>query len=369
VRLHLIGIFHTIADQSFSHCAFTGKALRFPRMMQAQGFDVIEYANEGSEAGASEHVPILSRAEHEDLFGRPAAGGFHGDNAVIGSPGHALFQARLEGAMKARVEPGDLICHPFGHAHAEAMGWFPPPINQHIETGIGYPTLMPAAFHVFESHAWMHYHAGKEGRHGRNYDWVIPNYYDLADWEPRGGKDGEYLAFLGRICEIKGMDTILEIARRSPIPVHVAGQGDPARWSHPNLVYRGALQGRERSRFLVDARAILAPSVFVEPFCGMTVEAQLCGTPVIAVPYGAMTETVEEGQSGFLCHTLRDWMAAVEATACLDRSGIAARARQRWSLETCGPRYARMFRAVQDLSGQGWYSLGNDDAVPPPVAA
>ncbi len=34
-RLHLVGIFHTKAQLAFSHCAFTGKALRFPKMMQA----------------------------------------------------------------------------------------------------------------------------------------------------------------------------------------------------------------------------------------------------------------------------------------------------------------------------------------------
>jgi len=35
-RLHLIGIFHTQHTAAYSHCAFTGKALRFPKMMQGQ---------------------------------------------------------------------------------------------------------------------------------------------------------------------------------------------------------------------------------------------------------------------------------------------------------------------------------------------
>lgn len=52
VRLHLVGIFHTRATTEYSHCAFTGKALRFPRMMQAQGYEVIEYSNSVSTAPA-----------------------------------------------------------------------------------------------------------------------------------------------------------------------------------------------------------------------------------------------------------------------------------------------------------------------------
>jgi hypothetical protein len=48
VILHLVGIFHTQHTAAYSHCAFTGKALRFPKMMQGQGYTVIEYSNAGS---------------------------------------------------------------------------------------------------------------------------------------------------------------------------------------------------------------------------------------------------------------------------------------------------------------------------------
>jgi len=60
--LHLIGIFHTQHRSSFSHCAFTGKALRFPKMMQAFGYTVFEYSNAGSESVAVEKVEMLSES-------------------------------------------------------------------------------------------------------------------------------------------------------------------------------------------------------------------------------------------------------------------------------------------------------------------
>jgi hypothetical protein len=358
--LHLVGIFHTVSSQAFSHCAFTGKALRFPRMMQEQGYEVVEYSNEGSEAGASEHVQILSTEERDALFPSGGLGQFYGDHAVVGCEGHVLFSERLELELRGRLEPGDIICHPFGHAHEALLTAFPN--HRHVETGIGYPTTMQGSIHVYESYAWMHYHAGKDGRPGRNYDFVIPNYFDLSEWEPRGGKGGEYLAFLGRICSIKGMDTIREIADRSSLPVHIAGQGNPNQWAHPNIVYRGVITGTERSEFLSRAQALLAPSIFIEPFCGMAVEAQLCGTPVVSVNYGALTETVVQGVSGFRCHTLRDWMEGIEAAGYLDRDVIVERARSLYSLEACGQQYCRMFRAVEGLSGEGWYSMG-DDAI------
>jgi glycosyltransferase involved in cell wall biosynthesis len=352
VKLHLVGIFHTQATAAYSHCAFTGKAMRFPKMMQGHGFDVIEYSNAGSEADATEHVEMLSHEEVEHFFPRKPTD-FHGDVACVGNGGHQAFEERLVPALRERLEPHDIICHPFGHAHQRLMSDFPE--HQHVETGIGYPTLMPNSFRIFESYAWMHYHQGKENRQGRNYEWVVPNYFDLDDWEPQY-EHGNYLAFLGRISTCKGLDTIKAIADHSPWPIILHGQGDPTPWSHPNIEYQGPIHGKARSEFLRNARAILAPSQFTEPFCGMTVEAMLTGTPVVSADYGAMTETVSDGM-GFRCHTLQDWIDGIHAVGDLDRRFIADVARSRWSLEACGARYKKIFRQVNDLHRKGWYEL------------
>jgi glycosyltransferase involved in cell wall biosynthesis len=121
------------------------------------------------------------------------------------------------------------------------------------------------------------------------------------------------------------------------------------------IEYRGPISGTARSDFLRNARALLAPTVFTEPFCGMAVEAMLCGTPVISVDYGAMTETVIEGISGFRCHTLQDWIDAIHAVDILNRRTIAYIARSRWSLETCGGHYDKIFCQLNDLYRGGWY--------------
>ena len=354
MRLHLIGIFHTQAKASFSHCAFTGKALRFPRMMQAEGYEVIEYSNEGSEAGATEHVPILTVEEFDTFYGSRKKTDFYGDNATIGSEAHQLFEERVIVELRQRLGKEDIICHPFGHAHQILMDKFPN--YHHVETGIGYPTLMPNSFRIFESYAWMHHHQGQEQRQGRNYEWVVPNYFDLDEWQP-SYEPGNYLAFLGRICSVKGMDTIKEIASYSPWPIILHGQGDPTPWEHPNIEYRGPIAGKARSEFLRNARAALMPTNFTEPFAGSGVEAMLCGTPLIAVDYGAFTETIVDGVTGFRCHTLQDWIDAIHDVDKLDRRVIADTARSRYSLETCGKKYDKIFRTINNLHRKGWYQL------------
>jgi glycosyltransferase involved in cell wall biosynthesis len=352
-RLHLVGIFHTRHSEQFSHCAFTGKALRFPKMLKMYGHRVTEYSNSGSDSEADEKVEILTNEEFNLLFGDYKNSEFFGNKALIGSEGHTLFEKKLVHEMRSRVSPGDIICHPFGHSHDPLLRLFPN--NIHLETGIGYTTLMAGSLKIFESYAWMHYHQGMSNRHGMNYEWVVPNYYDLKDWDPVY-RTGDYLAFLGRITELKGFDTIKAIAEHSPYKIVVCGQGNPEKWKHKNIDYLPPITGRARSEFLGNARALLAPSTFVEPFCGMSVEAMLCGTPVISVDYGAMTETVQDGM-GFRCHTLKDWLESIEKVGSLDREYIAKVSRSKYSLEACGAKYSKIISQILDLNRNGWYEL------------
>lgn len=358
--LHLLGLFHTQTTIKYSHCAFTGKVLRFPKMMQRYGYEVIEYSNHESESTADEHVEILNKEEFESFFGKRKKTDFFGDNACVGNAAHKLFEERLIIELRKRVKEKDIICHPFGHAYQRLLTEFPS--NHHVETGIGYPTLMPNSFKIFESYAWMHYHQGKENRQGKNYEWVVPNYFDLDDWEPKD-KPGDYLAFLGRICGVKGMDTIRAIADYSPWPIILHGQGDASPWEHPNIFYEGPISGKKRSDFLRNARAALMPTNFTEPFGGSGVEAMLCGTPLIAVDYGAFTETIVDGVTGFRCHTLQDWLDAIDKAGDLDRKQIARITRERYSLETCGEKYDKIFKDINALWDKGWYQLNNHDVI------
>ena len=352
--LHLIGIFHTIHDQAHSHCAFTGKALRFAKMLTAQGYEVIEYANEGSESEATEKVSLLSKTELAALLGARTKTAFYGDIATLGTPWHQEFEKLLVPELKKRVKPGDIICHPFGHAHSRLVQDFPD--NMHVETGIGYPTLLPGTVRIFESYAWRHYHAGKGGWEGVNYEWVIPNYFEIADWEPKY-EPGSYLAFLGRIDACKGLSTIYEIAHYTDKKIILHGQGDHTPWAHPNIEYAGPISGAARSEFMRNALCSLMPTNFIEPFGGSGVEGMLCGTPLISADYGAFAETVQHGVNGFRCKTLREWIEAIDVVGTLDRKKIADDARAKYSLETCGAKYAAAFRQIAELYADGWYTL------------
>lgn len=358
MRLHLISIFHTIPALAFSHCAFTGKALRFPRMMQARGFEVIEYANAGSEAGATEHVTILDAREYAMLFPPEGPQEFYGNRAVIGSPGWTVFNAKLVDALRARVRPGDVVCHPFGMAHAEVVRLFPE--VAHVETGIGYQDAPFGAYRIFESRAWQHYHFGKHGEGPLlEQAWVVPNYYDVSEWAPRAERPAApYVLQLGRVCSMKGVHAFVELAhawrlRRPEHPLRflVAGQGDIAEFNAAGAVeILGAVSGLARRELVAGAEALVAPSLFVEPFCGVAAEGLLSGVPAVVPGYGGTTEYVTPGFNGERVDD-GDWLGGLERAIDLgaddrQRLRICADARARFSLETCGASYERIFDSI-----------------------
>ncbi len=164
---------------------------------------------------------------------------------------------------------------------------------------------------------------------------------------------GEYLAFLGRISPEKRPDRAIEIARRSGMPLKIAAKVDPAdrRYferriapllDHPLVEFIGEIGEAEKSAFLGNARALLFPIDWPEPFGLVAIEGMACGTPVIAFPRGSVPEVIEDGVTGFIVESVEEAVRAVGQLDRLDRRLIRASFERRFSA-------ARMTRDYETL--------------------
>jgi glycosyltransferase involved in cell wall biosynthesis len=360
----MLGLPHTVCDESHTHCAFTNKTRLFSPMLRAQGFDVTFYGVEGMQSGATEDVVIMSTEEHLAFLGQRSyhedATAFVGNKAVVGTPLFTHYNFRLHDELVDRLEPGDVICLPMGHAHENALRGLELLKTGEavaVETGIGYPN--PCTIRrVFESQAWRHWTMGKEEREGQGWnsprmEWVIPNYYRLDEWpvvlsHDLTPEDKRTVVFFGRLNEAKGCAIIPKLARAHPgLRFVMCGQGDPTPYlGEPNVEYRAPISGSERAAFLGHAAVGLFPSRMVEPFCGAAVECALTGTAILTGDFGAFTETNIEGLTGYRCQTERQFIETLEATMLLDRGNVAQSARDRFATDVCGPKYARVFDEV-----------------------
>lgn len=367
MTLHLLGLPHTETTRAFESCAFTAKTRKFATMMTAQRHDVILYAGEANEADVKEHVTVVTCAEQQEWWPWYSPTGHRVfDDFDAAKPGWQTFNQRTIAAMSGRTKPGDILALTMGTSQrvvAEAFPHLPA-----VEVGVGYSGVW-SPYRVYESYAWQNYlmrwyHSDDD--QVRFYDDVIPNFFE-RDAFPLGDGKGGYYLFMGRLMGRKGPTIAAEACKRIGAKLVVAGQGAQS-WSKKKIVctdgtvidgdveYIGVLGPEERARVMGGATAVFVPTLYLEPFGGVSVEAQMCGTPAIVTPSGGLVENV---RSRWICHTLAEFAAAAESAATLtlaDRVAIQLRAQAIWSTDRIGPRYTRYLDRISGLSGAGWYS-------------
>lgn len=378
IRLHILAIPHTITREEYSHCAFTGKVLRFSPMMRSRGFEVYHYGVETSQPDATKNIDILTKEEWHELRIKsykqlhPHLSQeeietilndkkiFVGDLANYNNALYEEFNKRARASLNEHYRgiATDIICLPFGLAHEAAIQGMNAVC---VESGIGYNESF-LGYRIFESYAKLHFMLAKENTQNRNYWFVVPNYYNVLEW-PLSLTPKRQIGFFGRICYVKGCDVFVEVAKKFPhIDFILCGQGDPDPYlkGSSNILYKPPLHGDERGKFLSDLTALLAPSYYLEPFCGVNVEAQLCGTPVITVDRGAFTETVEPFKTGVLCHTLSDYCNGIQMAldGKFDREYIGTRARKLYDMYNIAKKYEYTFKNILEIhnGNNGWYS-------------
>jgi glycosyltransferase involved in cell wall biosynthesis len=363
VRVHVVALPHTLLTRAYDWCAYTAKVRRFVGMLQAAGHTPLVYGPDVHELPDSvDYTVTVSGVDRVEWFG---AGEWNTDRVFLDwnpeSPPWAISNARAAAAIRRNWEPGDVLGNIAGQAHApiaEALDDLNPLV---WEWGIGYPGILDYSHHVFESHAWAHYLAGRK-REGNVlngddiafFDTVIPNCFDPEDFDPRF-KPGEYLLFMARPTARKGLAIVQEIANRGGLPVKIAGQ--PGHAIHgPNVEYVGLVTGQAKAELLAGARALLSPTVYLEPFGGVAVEAMLSGTPVIATDWGAFTETVIDGVTGYRCRTLRQFLTAVDKVGQINRHDVLAHAQERYTTDVGARLYSDALDTLGTLYGDGWYT-------------
>jgi glycosyltransferase involved in cell wall biosynthesis len=268
-----------------------------------------------------------------------------------------MFNLNVITALQGKVAKEDLVLITAGRTHLPITQTLPD--NLYAEWTVGYEGVIGGPiFAAFESYSWLAHVYAKMGVNDvRYFDRVIPPYYDTEDFPKLNKGDGQYLAFLGRRIERKGLTTAAIIAKEVGMPLLVAGAGTMiADVEGADVTYLGPLNPAARARFLAKAKALLVPTTYLEPGGNVAIEAMACGTPVIATDQGVFAETVQHGLSGYRFRMLREAVWAVNNLGELDPKTIRDYARNKYSLEAIAVRFAQWFEALGTLRGQGWYT-------------
>jgi len=168
--------------------------------------------------------------------------------------------------------------------------------------------------------------------------------------QPRPG----YLAFMGRISPEKRPDVAIAVARRAGIPLKIAAKVDAVDreyfetriaplLDHPLIDYIGEIGDDAKSEFLGNARALLFPIGWPEPFGLVMIEAMACGTPVVAWNFGSVPEVIDHGVTGYIVDSEEEALAALGNIGQIDRHTVRAVFERRFAARTMARSYLDLY--------------------------
>jgi glycosyltransferase involved in cell wall biosynthesis len=168
---------------------------------------------------------------------------------------------------------------------------------------------------------------------------------------------GGYLAFLGRIAPEKRVDRAIEIARAVGLPLKIAAKVDRVdeEYFHtvieplldqPGIDYIGEIDDHAKSRFLGDARALLFPIDWPEPFGLVMIEAMACGTPVLAFNRGAVAEVIDTGVTGYVVESVGEAVCKIGSVLALDRGQVRRRFEERFTASRMTRDYLGLYASL-----------------------
>lgn len=356
MQFHVLTLPHTHTTYEFISCAYTIKVINFCRMMHELGHEVFLYSGEKNEAPCTEHICCISEEQRmEYLDGANNSAKSINANWDVNGKGWTTYNTNAIEEIRKRIEQKDFICAIAGNCHKPIADAFP--AHMTVEFGIGYTGTF-SRYKIWESYAWMHLNYGAYsnnnayGVDGHWYEAVVPGYLPMELF-PFQEKKEDYFLFIGRLISRKGYHIASEVCKHLGKRLYIAGQGVPPEYGE----YLGVIDAETRGKYMAAATAVFVPTIYIEPFGNVAIEAQACGTPVISTDWGAMTETIEQGKTGFRCHTFKDFVQACDDVRYLDPYYIRERIARNYSLPVTAKKYEKYFESLMDLWKNGWYQL------------
>jgi len=199
------------------------------------------------------------------------------------------------------------------------------------------------------------------------YDIVIPNYFDLSEFEYSSDKE-DYFLFIGRVYDGKGLNVAMQVTEAIGAKLKVAGQladnyaVEDFKWPD-HVEFIGYADLPTRRELMKGAIASFLPSMYVEPFGGVQIENLISGTPTITTDWGAFSENNIQGRTGYRCRTFEEFVKAAVSCRNGDIKSIHCREQgEMFSLKNIAPKYEKFFTYVTDIydGNNGWYAMRDE---------
>jgi glycosyltransferase involved in cell wall biosynthesis len=198
---------------------------------------------------------------------------------------------------------------------------------------------------------------------GLNYVGTVYNGV-LLDRYPYCEEKEDFFLYVGRFNDEKAPHLACEIAEELGAKLVLAGKVHEAEehqyfnrrivpFLSSGIQFVGELGhwSEEKMRLFSRARGYLYPIQWDEPFGITMVEAMACGTPVVTFRRGAAPEIVAHGITGFVVHTMDEFMDAARRVDEIDPKECRKRVERRFTADTMVDGYERVYETIVGIQG------------------
>jgi glycosyltransferase involved in cell wall biosynthesis len=189
-----------------------------------------------------------------------------------------------------------------------------------------------------------------------NYIATVYNGIDVKNFEfNENPKD--YFAFLGRMSPEKGPVLAIQAAKAAGMKLRMAAKVDAVDVEffkkevkplidNKQIGFLGEIGPKEKSNFLKNARGLIAPIQWEEPFGLYFIEAMACGTPAIAFKKGAAPEVINHGKSGFVVKTFDEMVKTIKNINIIKRKNCRKWVEKNFTAEKMVDKYEKLYYKI-----------------------
>ncbi|MDY0302850.1 MAG: glycosyltransferase family 4 protein [Candidatus Moranbacteria bacterium] len=167
----------------------------------------------------------------------------------------------------------------------------------------------------------------------------------------------DYFAFLGRMSPEKGPIQAIEIAKKAGVKLLMAAKVDAVDKEFfeskvsplidgEQIRFIGEINHNEKVNFLCNAKALIAPIQWEEPFGLFFTEAMICGTPVIAMRRGSVPEIIIDKKTGFICEDIKEASEKIKLIDQINRIDCHNQVKEKFSAEKMARDYILAYESI-----------------------
>jgi glycosyltransferase involved in cell wall biosynthesis len=182
---------------------------------------------------------------------------------------------------------------------------------------------------------------------------TVYNGIDLGQF-PLNIDGAEGVVWLGRIAPVKGLKEALQAAKMADVRLTAAGPNDFVDYFDNEVkpllddkrIVVDPIGFDKKGLFLGNAKAVLMPVMWDEPFGLVAIEAMACGTPVIAFRRGGLAETVVDGVTGFLVENVEEMAEKIKEIDKIDRRACRDHVEKNFSSAVMAKNYLNYYKDI-----------------------